>query len=289
MFGLFKKKKEEPQQETVQSQKENQSQEFKAFAADFLPEETDIVAVTAPTPFSSKPVGETGLFKVALSLTAWMDEYTHELQQGEGRLEAMVERTLLEYLLTRVPGNFIITATVRPSEDGKRFMMTDLPKPGFDPDLKAILEEQKKPVTLEVENLGTFTLSRTLGWFESSVDWGDSEVSLTFDQAEETREGAQDTARALLAEQDRWDERIRAYAAETLLDKANGLLAEDEEADTLSSEEFLEQLALDSVFAAPDGAFEFWFTCYGLPMANPVRVSGNLTDGPTAAVMDGES
>ena len=42
--------------------------------------------------------------------------------------------------------------------------MLELPQPGFDPDLKAILDEQKKPVSTWVEGLGTFTLNRTVDW-----------------------------------------------------------------------------------------------------------------------------
>ena len=286
MFGLFKKKKEEPVQEAAQAPEQEQSQEVKAFAADFPGEETDILAVTAPAGVGSEKVGDSGLWKVTIGLTAWMDEYTHELRQGDARLEAVVDGKLREYLHGRVPGNFIITATVRPSEDGTRFLMTDLPKPGFDPELKAILEEQKKPVTLEAEGLGTFTLNRSLGWFEASVDWQGTEVSLTFDQAEETRDAAQDTARALLGEQESWDARVRAYAADTLLDRANELLGEDEDAQAITREDFLAQLEPDSILAGPGGAFEFWFGGDDLFLEHPVHVTGTLADGPQQAEID---
>ena len=286
MFGLFKKKKEEPVQEPAQAPEQEQSQEVKTFAAGFPGEETDILAVTAPAAVGSEKVGDSGLWKVTIGLTAWQDEYTHELRQGDARLEAVVDDKLREYLHGRVPGNFIIAATVRPSEDGTRFLMTDLPKPGFDPELKAILEEQKKPVKLEVEGLGTFTLNRSLGWFEAAVDWQGAEVSLTFDQAEETREAAQNTARALLEEQESWDERVRAYAADTLLDRANELLGEDEDAESITREDFLAQLEPDSILVGPEGAFEFWFSGDDLFLEHPVHVTGTLEDGPQQAEID---
>lgn len=286
MFGLFKKKSPPPAQETAQPAQADQAPEIKAFAADFLPEETDIVAVTSPVMFDRAPVGESGLWKISMGLTAWMDQYTNEIRQGEATLEAIVDGKLLDYLLERVPRNFIISVTARPDESGSRFMMTDLPKPGFDPDLKAILEAQKAPVKLEVEELGTFTLSRNLGWFETTVDWCGGEISLTFDQAEEGRDGAIATARALLADQESWNERVRGYAADTLLSRANELL--DEEEDALARDDFLALLALDSIFTAPDGAFEFWFTGEDLFLLHPVHVSGNLSDGPVKAEMDPE-
>ncbi len=285
MFGLFKKKNEDPKQEAVQTPKQDKGPEYAAFAAEFLPEETDIIAVTTPANFDRNQVGESGLWHLSMGLTAWVDEYTHELQQGEGSLEAMVDVKLLEYLLARVPRNFIISVTVRPSADGKRFMMTDIPKPGFDPDLKAILDKQKEPVTLDVEGLGTFTLSHNLGWFETTTDWLGSEISLTFDQTEETRETAQETARILVHDQAQWNERVCSFIADELLEQVNAILAEDGEGK-MSRDELLAQLAPDTVLATGEGAFEFWFSGYDFFLAHPVHVTGNLEQGPLTAEME---
>lgn len=285
MFGFKKKKKTEPviEQEQPDSSEQEQRQEIKAFAAQFTGEETDLIAITAPSSIAHIPVGDTGLWRVAMGLTAWMDEYEGVVHQQPASLEAMMDDTLLEYLLTHVPRNFIISVTVRPHAEGDRFLMVDLPKPGFDPVLKAILEVQKAPVTMETDDLGTFTLNRTLGWFEAAVDWVESEISLTVDQTEEGRQAALDTARALLADKESWHERVCAFAADTLLEQARGLLEEDEE---LSREDFIAQMDAESVMTAPDGAFEFWFGGDDLLLAHPVRVSGNLTDGPIDASME---
>lgn len=290
MFGLFKKKKETPKPVAEEPQKQEQAPEIKAFAENFPGEETDILAVTGPGAFDQDPVGESGLWKISIPLTAWMDEYTKELKQGDARLEAVIDRTLLDYLLERIPRNFIITATVCPNADSTRFRMTDLPKPGFDPDLKAILDEQKKPITLDVEGLGTFTLSRAMGWFQAVVDWMGAEVSMTFDQTEDTLDSAQDTARTLASDQKIWDERVRAFAAEQLLDQANELLKEtsdeDDDAECFTAATLQAQWALDSILAGPDGAFEFLFSDDDLFLAHPVRVTGNLESGPLHAEMD---
>lgn len=290
MFGLFKKKKETPKPVVEEAQKQEQVPEIKAFAEEFPGEETDILAITGPGTFDRDPVGESGLWKISIPLTAWMDEYTKELQQGEARLEAVIDRKLLDYLLERVPRNFMITATVCPNADGTRFRMTDLPKPGFDPDLKAILDEQKKPITLDVEGLGSFSLSRSMGWFQAAVDWMGAEVSMTFDQAEETLDSAQNTARALVSDQTVWDERVRSFAAEQLLDRVNELVketdGEDDEAEYFTATSLQSQWELDSILAGPDGSFEFLFSDDDLFLAHPVRVTGNLNEGPLQAEMD---
>lgn len=284
-MGLFKKKKkDEPAQQAAQHKEQEQRQEVQAFAAQFLPEEMDLLAVTAPAGINyHKDSEESDLWHVTLGLTAWLDKYGSEIEMGSATLEAMLDAPLLEYLLGRIPPNFIIAVTARPAPEGDRFLMTGLPTPAFDPDLKAIVDAQKAPVRLEVEGLGTFTLNRNLGWFETAVDWLGREISLTFDQAEEGREEAQDTARALLADAAGWDERIREFAADALLEQARQLVEEEE---YLSREDFLAQLEPESILAAPGGAFEFWFGGEDLFFAHPVHVTGTLADGPQQAGME---
>lgn len=280
-MGLFKKKKSAPAAEKPQKQEKNA--EAAEFSAQFTGEETDITAVTGPGVFDRDRVDGTDLWKLSIPLTAWMDDYTGEIRQGEARLEAVIAQELLDYLLERIPHNFIIGCTVRPDVNADRFLMTDLPKPGFDPDLKAILDEQKKPVTVEAEGLGTFTLSHSMGWFQATVNWLDSEVLLTMDQAEEALAAAQATARALVDGQSDWDARVRAFAAEQLLEQANALAQEDE---VFTPETLAACWELDSIMAGPDGAFEFLFSDSDLFLARPVRVTGTLANGPENAVLD---
>lgn len=291
MFGLFKKKKEESvpapavEQETTPVEDTAQEQR-KAFLAQFPGEETDILGITDPSGVAALKVEGTELWKVSIGLSAWVDEYTQELHKESARLEAMVDETLLNYLRARTPRNFIISVTVRPGEEDGRFLMTDLPKPGFDPELKAMLEEQKKPVTMDVEGLGTFTLNRTLGWYDATVDWMGCDISLNLEQDEEHLAAAQETALALMDDQSGWDERVRAFAAGQLLQRANELLEEDEEAEPFTLETLAAQFQPDSLLVGPDGAFEFWFSDDDLFLAHPVHVTGTLEQGPVLAEME---
>ena len=297
MFGLFKKKKEDPQPvqtpvaepESVSANQEDAAQAArKAFLSRFPGKETDILGITDPGGVSADKVEGTDLWKVSIGLIAWMDEYEQELHQSPARFEAMVDETLLEYLRARTPHNFIISATVRPCQDEEGcFLMTDLPKPGFDPTLKALLEERKKPVKLEVEGLGTFTLNRGLGWYDASVEWLGEEISLNLDQNEETLDAAQDTAKTLMNAQEDWDAQVRTFAAEQLLEQVNQLLqSEDEDAELYTAETLAEQFQIDSILTGPDGAFEFWFSDDDLFLAHPVHVTGTLDQGPKLAEMD---
>lgn len=274
MFG-FKKKKEEPKN----TEPQGQNQEVKAFAADFLPEETDILAVTGGSSLDTDQSGDSKLWKVRMGLTAWKDAYTQELQQGEGTLEALVDDNLLEHLRARLPRDFLIRVTVRPCADGVRFLMTDLPKPDFDPELKAILEEQKKPVTLEADGLGTFTLSRTMNWFQAEVDWAGQPIQLIFDR-DENQDDSLVTARALMENREDWDRRVREFAARELLEQVNDALQED---GPVTGEQLLDGLEAESVQVSGTGAVEFWLHDDELLWGRAIHVSGTLEDGPTSA------
>ncbi len=294
MFSLFKKKKDQPVAEPVTPQAASAEvsndlaqEKRRAFLAQFTEKETDLIGITAPGGVTSDPVDGTNLFHATIPLTAWLDEYEKVIHRETAVLETMVDETLLTYLRERTPAYFIISVVARPAGDGKHFLLTDLPKPGFDPELKAILEQQKTPVKLDVDGLGTFTLNRNLGWYDATVEWLEDEISLNLDQNEETLESAKETAGILMENQADWDAKVRSYAAEQLLERVNSLLREeDEDAELYTAETLAEQFQLDSILAGTDGAFEFWFSDDDLFLAHPVHVTGTLEQGPKLAEMD---
>lgn len=277
MFGFGKKdkKRTEPEMDA----------ELQAFAADYQPEELSVLAVTGAGGFLGGGHMSSGLWKALIHLSAWMEEDSPDVHQGDFNLYALADDSLLEYLRQRVPPNFILKFQARLARDGTSLMLLDLPQPGFDPDLKAILEEQKKPVTLDAEGLGTFTLDRRMKWFEAEIDWCGQKARLDFDQGEpEGMERAQETARSLLADAPEWDRRVREYAAGELTDLANDW-AEEEEA--LTPEDFMGRMELDAIQVDPEGGFEFWFEDGEMFYGHSIHVKGTLKEGPNWAQMEG--
>ena len=281
MFGLFKKK-EAPKEPPSQ-----QRDEWKEFAAPFLPEELSIVAVTDASGFGSVKEPEQELWRVGIGLTAWMEEDSPDIHRGEASLVSLADDTLRNYLRQRVRPDFIIKFTARVSEDGRRLLLLDLPEPGFDPDLKAILEEQKKPVSFWEDGLGTFTLNRSVGWFETEAEWLGQPARLDFDR-DENRADCLTHFHTLMERQEEWDQRVRALAAEKLLDLANDWAQESEEGREtaeITQEQFMERMELDAIQIYEDGAFEFWFNDGDLFWGHSIHVTGSLTNGPEE-VMD---
>ena len=275
MFKLFGKK---PAPEPEEKPREEKSPELQAFAAAFLPEEFELLGVTGAGTVGAEKLPGSQLYTAEIGLTAWMEE-EGEPVRAPARLMALADEKLLEYLRRRVPRNFILQVRVRPDrEDGSRFLMTGLPEPAFDPELKAILEEQKKPVTFDDPAFGQFTLERQANWFQCEADWLGQPIQLVFDR-EEDREGALAAARTLFERKEEWDRLLRGFAAEQLSGAAHWAGG----GRPLTKEQFAARLEAESVQVWADGRLEFWFHDGEMFWTRAVRVEGTLKGGPAAA------
>ncbi len=301
MFGFFKKKSGEipEEQERLQKAAAREAErkeapaipeELRALGQKFLPEEFSILAVTGAGGFGGSRPQENGPWLAVLELTAWKEEDSEEPAHREKtQLVALADDKLMDYLRRRVRGDSVFQIMVRPSEDGKQFLMTELPQPEIDPEMKAILEEQKKPVSIWVPELGTFTLNRLVNWFEAEVEWLGQPARLDIDR-EEDWDACVEQAKALMADQKGWDEKVRSFAADQLLEQANDWArdaAEGEEPEEITREQFMERLELDAVQISAGGRFEFWFNDGDLFWGHAIHVTGSLDQGPEMAQMEG--
>ena len=276
MFHLFGKKKEEA------PAPKPEKREPAPLPCGFDGEEVPVLAITGPGGFADRE-DDFGQAYSALELTAWMEEDGREIHQGSYELAVPKDKELLEYLKQHVPRDFIIKFTARLSPGEDRLLLVSLPAPGFDPDLKAILDQQKAEVTAEVEGLGTFTLNRSTNWFQlDDAPWtGESTVQLVFDRGtEEEQTAAQDTARAIWADVDGWDDRLRTSGAQQLP-------LDGEDVQELSREELAQRLELESLQVWPDGRFEAWLHDGNYEWAQSVRINGTAEDGPTEVHWEG--
>ena len=278
MFGLFKKQ-EKPS--------EPQWPEFKQLSAQYLPEERTILAVTGANGFTGGRAGKEKLWTASIGLTAWLEEGEPELHRGEFVLSTIADDRLLEHLRKRNRPDSVIRFQGRVSEDSKRLLLLDLPEPAFDPELKAVLAEQKKPVTFEAEGM-KFTLNRQVDWFETEVNWLNATISLVFD-AGENHEACAARAKQLLAAASDLDRRVREYAAKELTGLANDWAEELEDGGSqeISPKQFAERLELESIEVRASGGFQFWFGDGDLFYGHSVWVSGDLEGGPDDAALEG--
>lgn len=279
MFGLFKKKeKEAPKPANAEAE------EFRAFAADFEPEDMTVLVLTGPVGLvTGKQEGET-LWTAGVALAAWLEEDSPDICREPTHLVSKGDEALMAVLRQRIPRDFILKCKARPSADGKRLLLTSLPEPGFDVDLKALLDESKKPVTVDGGSLGEFTLNRSVGVLQKEAEWLGQPLLLTLDR-DEDRDICLSGLAALMSAQEEWNERLRACAADHLLDLANDWAADADE-EPVTREDFMQRMEPDTLAFQENGTFEFWFNDGDLFFGHAIRVSGTL-EGPTAAEMEG--
>ena len=281
MFGLFKKKeKDAPAPKKVDAEGE----EFRAFAAGFETEDRTVLVLTGPQGLiTGKNEGDL-LWRAGAPLVAWLEEDSPEVCREPTSLVSKGDETLMGILRQRIPRDFILKCKVRPSADGKRLLLLNLPEPGFDLDLKAILDESKKPVTLDGGALGEFTLNRSVGVFQKEADWLGQSVQLTFDR-DEDQQVCLSGLQAMVSGQAEWDGKLREFAAAELLDLANDWAADADE-EEVSLEDFMQRIEPDTLAFQENGTFDFWFNDGELFFGHAIRVSGTL-EGPTSAEMEG--
>ena len=292
MFGFLKKREapEEEQPQKAAGAAEKEAEELRTLGRRFLPEERTILAVTGANGFGGDRVREGGPWLARLELTAWKDADGEEPARRESvPLLALADDKLLAYLRRRAPRDSVIQVKVRPAEDFSAFLLVELPQPMLDPEMKAILDEQKKPVSVWVPDLGTFVLNRTVNWFEAEVKWRGAAARLDIDR-EEDWDACVENARRLMAAQEDWDGRVRAFAAEKLLDAANDWARQDEsqeEPEEITAQQFAQRLELDAVQVSAGGGLEFWFNDGDLFWGHAVHVTASLDGGPEDARMEG--
>lgn len=293
MFRMFEKREEMKMWESML-----QTKTYQKRMEDTL-QELEIQAVTGAGGFGAGKAGKEKFWSASIELTAWKEVQSGEVHQGEILLSTPADDRLLKHLQNTVKGDSVIRCRVRPSRNGRFLLMTGPVQPGDDKELKVLLEEQMREVTMEVEGLGTFTLERLVDWFETRTEWQGHEIILSFCQdEEEVMEQSIETARILMADQEGWDQRVRECAVKNLLDLANDWAAEemdpeeldddlDEDEQPVSRERFLECLELESIQAEEDGEFEFWFGDGDMFYGHSIHVTGNVKDGPDWAGIEG--
>ena len=159
------------------------------------------------------------------------------------------------------------------------------------PALEEVLAEYLRPVVVVDEVLGELTLDKDLDMFEGEVLWRGEQicVSLEVDAAnEDTWADARRAMKTMLADQERWDRDMRAFAARELTELAcEWRESADEEVPEITEESFAQRIELRTIAMDADGSFSAYFDDDNMFFGHCVTAYGTLTDGVTAANMEG--
>ena len=274
-FGKKKEKQTQPSQD---------QQRVQEFARQFESEEIDLVAVTGPEGLKTDRQEGDELLTVTIPLTAWMDEYDSVVHEQPARLTTLADERLRDYLRSRVYADFIIKVKARPGKDGESFQLIGLPEPGFDPELKAVLDRQVTPVTRTVEGVGEFVLNRRLGCMQAEVAWLGGRAQLSVEAEQDQQESFFSLAAKLLENSPWWDAEAKKLAARTGLEQINAQLEEDEEEEPVDQETLQGQLELEAIQLSA-GGISLWYGCE-LLYGRSLCVMGDMEQGPTRAELE---
>ena len=159
------------------------------------------------------------------------------------------------------------------------------------PALEEVLAEYRRPIVVVDEVLGELTLDKDLDTFEGEVLWCGEQIFLVLevDAADEgTWADARRAMKVMLAEQDRWDRDMRTSAARELTELAcEWRESADEEVPEITEESFARRIELRSIAMDADGSFSAYFDDDDMFFGHCVTAYGTLTDGVTAANMEG--
>lgn len=159
-------------------------------------------------------------------------------------------------------------------------------EPPNDPELRAVLAELQKPVTIDDAVLGTLTLDRRLDWFVGRATWLGEPVTVNVEAVGDDLPDALATAHALWRDQVGWQARVRDYAVERLLGLKNGTWLEEDES-VVSADEFRARMKLESITVDPEGGFTFFHEDGDLFWGHAIEIGGSLEEGPDHADIPG--
>ena len=159
------------------------------------------------------------------------------------------------------------------------------------PALEDVLAEYRRPVVVTDEVLGELTLDKDLDVFEGEVLWRGEQIylSLEVDVAnEDTLTAAVAAMKQMMADQDRWDRDMRAFAARELTELAcDWRESADEDVPEITEESFAQRIELTSIAMDPDGSFSAYFDDDDMFFGHCVTAYGTLTDGVRTVNMEG--
>ena len=246
-----------------------------------------------------------GFWDVSHYFIAYVDCQTGALHTGDGRIVYPVsdEEHDAGGILDRFPREAVyrlkarkkipheVPEGVTASSQNQFLIVEVLEEDAPSPALEEVLAEYLRPVVVVDEVLGELTLDKDLDMFEGEVLWRGEQicVSLEVDAAnEDTWADARRAMKTMLADQERWDRDMRAFAARELTELAcEWRESADEEVPEITEESFAQRIELRTIAMDADGSFSAYFDDDDMFFGHCVTAYGTLTDGVTAANMEG--
>ncbi|ATH91875.1 membrane protein [Bacillus glycinifermentans] len=255
------------------------SRQIKQFEKRFRKEVIEVAAVTGPSGIGAGRADDDAMWRASIPLIAWKEPGNGKpAVQEELDLEWLADDDEWEKTGDLLEANAVVRLYARMG-DQAMMLVKVADTDHQDEELQSILQKSLKPVYYEDEKLGTFELFKSVNVFEKDITWAGQNGKLYFDWDEDDRQmqASLETAHILFQDQAHWNAKIRAYAAEELVELANEWLQDNDEAEfeEITKKMFIELMELSSISVYPDGDFEVFFDDGDMFWGHSIIVSGH--------------
>lgn len=161
--------------------------------------------------------------------------------------------------------------------------------------LLSVLNEYRKKVTIDDENIGEFVLDKDLEMFEGSIERDGERVILYLEVDKddpETWKTAHENMKRFVSELDIRDKEMREFSAEALTDLANDWLADsveddEEEIEEITEEDFAQRIELCEISVDSEGSYTVYYSDDDMFWGHSIEVYGTFDEGIQSADMVG--
>ncbi len=160
--------------------------------------------------------------------------------------------------------------------------------------LESVLNEYRKIVTIDDDELGEFTLDKDLEMFEGSIQKDGEKVVLYLEvdkDDQETWKTAHENMKRFISELDIRDKDMREFSAEALTELANDWLEDsledDEEMQEITEADFARRIELCEISVDAEGSYTVYYSDDDMFWGHSIEVYGTFDEGIQSANMVG--
>ena len=230
---------------------------------------------------------------------AYVDCETGELHKEEGRIEFPVmdkEEPPFQFKVETIYKLRVREKLPEEVPEGalpakNHFLVVDiLEEDAVCPELEEILVEYRKPVVLQDDVLGELTYDKQLKSFEGNVAWLRGKIHISLYVDKDNKSGitkAKRVLKTMVLEQEKWDAKLRSFAAKELTKLACEWEESEEEAALITEESFAKRISLSLLWVTSGASFSACFDDDELFFGHSIVVSGSLKKGMISAIIEG--
>lgn len=225
-------------------------------------------------------------WEVSIHSSNWlMPDGKH--RNGDLRIGRTAKKPEIDAWFGRLPANSVVRLLVvddrKAADGGERYKLVSVLGIGDDVILNGIASELAEVVTFEDNVFGTFTLDRRLDQFCAEVGADGERIHVSVTSSNDMPDMDElALLKSFWADWQRWDLRLREFAAEELINLKQGEWLEEEEAPPTKFD-FASRMKPQDIEVDREGEFIVYYDDGDLFFGHSIVVDGTLADGPAEA------